>query len=71
MAIFKIGTFGHKTWPQAYVPEVANIHELSFYATGSKLSLFSLYRPQFPRYGPMDEQTNFDFISFADKVKQG
>ena len=41
----------HETWPLVKVPEVAHIH--SFYLRGSKLSLFSLYRQLFPRYGPI------------------
>ncbi len=47
--IFKIAIFGHKTWPLAKVPQVADI--VSFYPKGSKLSLFSLYGQRFPRYG--------------------
>ena len=48
---FKIAIFEHETWPLAKVPEVAHI--LPFYPRGSKLSLFSLYRQQFPRYRPI------------------
>ena len=50
--MFNITIFGHETWTLAKVPEVAHIHVLSFYLTGSKLSLFFLlYGQQFPRYG--------------------
>ncbi len=44
--IFKIAIFGHETWPLAKVPEVAHIP--SYYAMGSKFSLFSLYGQRFP-----------------------
>ncbi len=38
------GIFGHETWPLAKVPQVA--HTFSF----SKLSLYSFYGSQFPKY---------------------
>ncbi len=37
------------TWPLGKVPEVAHMPP---FPTGSKLSLFSLYRQWFPKYGP-------------------
>ena len=46
---FKISIFGHETCPFAEVLGVA--HTLSFHRSGSKWSLFSLYRQWFPRYG--------------------
>ncbi len=49
--IFEIAISGHETWSKAKVPEVA--HTLSFTTRGSKLSLFSLYEPRFPRYWPI------------------
>ena len=48
---FKIAIFGRDTWPLPKVPEVA--HLLSFYPSGSKLSLFYLYWQRFLRDGPI------------------
>ena len=44
--IFKIAIFGHKTWPW---PKCQKLHIYSLYPRGSKFSLFSLYRQQFPK----------------------
>ena len=53
--IFKIAIFGHETCMairQSARSRIAR-YILSFHSRGSKLSLFSLYGQQFPRYGPI------------------
>ncbi len=51
MLIFEIAVLGHETWSLPKVPDVAHI--FPFYPRVLKLSLFSLYGQQFPRYGPI------------------
>ena len=50
--------FGHETWPLTKDPEVAHI--ISFYPSGSKLSLFSLYGQRFSRYRPIFKLAIFE-----------
>ena len=55
-------------WALARVPEVVHIHVLSFYPTGSKLSLFFLYLQPFLRYGTIIKISIFGHEIFSLKT---